>query len=304
MTTFNIDICYYHFPCSDGVTSAWCIRNKLNNPDVEYVGVLPQCRNTEFIPENYEDKTVIFTDVCPTEEILTMLLEKTKKVIILDHHKTNEALVAKFNNPKLEVIFDMNRSGAQITWDYFNDNENRPWFVDYVGDRDLWKFELPQSKLINLGLYELNYLNFDSLDELFKDLENKDTFINNKLIPYANIIEERNNNMIEYHLKKARKVSMDVNGKTYTIWLGYILPMLRSDYGNRLVNKLFEDGTIPDFAAIWEYNFDGDEWWISFRSKSTDVSEVASHFGGGGHKFASGCTLKTHIRDVFKVITD
>ena len=35
---------------------------------------------------------------------------------------------------------------------------------------------------------------------------------------------------------------------------------------------------------------------ISLRSKNADVSKVCAIFGGGGHKFASGCTIKAPIK--------
>lgn len=39
---------------------------------------------------------------------------------------------------------------------------------------------------------------------------------------------------------------------------------------------------------------------ISMRSKHIDVAEVCSKFGGGGHKFAAGCTVKTSCEEAVK----
>lgn len=39
---------------------------------------------------------------------------------------------------------------------------------------------------------------------------------------------------------------------------------------------------------------------ISMRSKSADIAEVCSTFGGGGHKFAAGCTIKSSCNDAVK----
>jgi len=39
---------------------------------------------------------------------------------------------------------------------------------------------------------------------------------------------------------------------------------------------------------------------ISMRSKKLDVAEVCSKFGGGGHKFAAGCTIKSSCDDSVK----
>ena len=37
---------------------------------------------------------------------------------------------------------------------------------------------------------------------------------------------------------------------------------------------------------------------ISFRSKGTDVNEVAGTFGGGGHVLASGCQIQGEYEEV------
>ncbi len=42
---------------------------------------------------------------------------------------------------------------------------------------------------------------------------------------------------------------------------------------------------------------------ISFRSKSADVNAVAGVFGGGGHKFASGCQIFGEYEEVIDKIT-
>ncbi len=41
---------------------------------------------------------------------------------------------------------------------------------------------------------------------------------------------------------------------------------------------------------------------ISMRSKSVDVAEICSVFGGGGHKHAAGCTLKCNVEEAIKKI--
>ena len=36
---------------------------------------------------------------------------------------------------------------------------------------------------------------------------------------------------------------------------------------------------------------------VSMRSKKVDVAAVCTKFGGGGHTFAAGCTIKANIKD-------
>ena len=39
---------------------------------------------------------------------------------------------------------------------------------------------------------------------------------------------------------------------------------------------------------------------ISMRSKQADVAKICSAFGGGGHTFAAGCTIKTGVDSAVK----
>ena len=41
---------------------------------------------------------------------------------------------------------------------------------------------------------------------------------------------------------------------------------------------------------------------VSMRSKKLDVAKICSTFGGGGHTFAAGCTVKANIKDTVEKI--
>ena len=43
---------------------------------------------------------------------------------------------------------------------------------------------------------------------------------------------------------------------------------------------------------------------ISMRSKFADVAEICAVFGGGGHKFAAGCTIKAPVEQAVKRMLD
>jgi phosphoesterase RecJ-like protein len=36
------------------------------------------------------------------------------------------------------------------------------------------------------------------------------------------------------------------------------------------------------------------------RSKKIDVAQICSKFGGGGHTYAAGCTMKLSVKDAIK----
>ena len=39
---------------------------------------------------------------------------------------------------------------------------------------------------------------------------------------------------------------------------------------------------------------------FSMRSKFADVAQLCEKFGGGGHKFAAGCTIKAPVDEAVK----
>ncbi len=58
--------------------------------------------------------------------------------------------------------------------------------------------------------------------------------------------------------------------------------------------------TVKDISAVVFFKGNGaDDWRVSMRSKGdVDVRAVASHFGGGGHKNASGCSATGRLDDL------
>jgi hypothetical protein len=49
-------------------------------------------------------------------------------------------------------MFDMEKSGCLLTWEWFFKNRQPPQALLAVNDRDLWKFELPWTREIFLAL--------------------------------------------------------------------------------------------------------------------------------------------------------
>ena len=41
---------------------------------------------------------------------------------------------------------------------------------------------------------------------------------------------------------------------------------------------------------------------VSMRSKHIDVAKICEGFGGGGHTYAAGCTIKSSVQDSIKKI--
>ena len=52
-------------------------------------------------------------------------------------------------------------------------------------------------------------------------------------------------------------------------------------------------------VALFLYETGEEEYKVSMRSKNdVDVSLIAQHFGGGGHKKAAGITMKGEVHEI------
>jgi oligoribonuclease NrnB/cAMP/cGMP phosphodiesterase (DHH superfamily) len=288
----NFDSIIYHYGCPDGVTGLWCAykySKKFNK-----IGI-PAGKDPS---GNYTDKNIIFIDVCPTYNFIIETCEVATKITILDHHKSaydmylsNKEELDSITN--LEIIFDMNRSGCQIAWDYFFPDIKRPWFIDYVADQDLWTWTLINSKEINCAIEFNEFLDQNDLAklDLLYNFTEGDIL---KLINEGKNIIKVKEKIMDDQLKNSEERSFNFNGIAYRIQTGTIPLEMRSAFGNLLANKKLDNNGDPDFGVVWNYSPKDNVWIISLRGNDTspDLSLIATHFGGGGHAKACGFKIK------------
>ena len=288
--TIEFDIIVFHNWCPDGVTGLWCAHHYAKGKEFKKIGI-----SADGEPySDFTNKKIIFIDVCPSIDWLVEKLQIAKKITILDHHKTacdeineNLHLLSSYNN--LELVLDMTRSGCQIAWDYFFKNKKRPWFIDYVGDRDLWTWSMKNSKEISKAIFYnrlLDAWNLEKID-LLLNYTNKDI---SNLAYQGKTILEVENKIIERQILYSVEGTMNVYDKKYRVQIANIIMEFSSDLGNVLATKLFEDGTKPDFGVVWTYDPEDDLWHLCLRAvdSQVDLSEIATQLGGGGHKNAAG----------------
>lgn len=290
---YKYDICFYHKPCSDGLASCWAVSKYCDS--VMCIGMSPQFVFDIGRLNLCKGGHIICVDVIPNKETLDALDGICSSLTILDHHKTNKEILddTEWTQSLLIKIFDMNRAGCQITWDYLFTGIDRPWFIDYIADRDLWKWELSDSKAINAGLYELKYNTLDRLDELYNN--NKEAVY--QILKQSGLDkQEFDDKVINQYIDKAFICYLHIpDGTKQLIILGNPPPEYRSEFGNKcLLANPTHNIEIINISACWHLDFISQEWWISLRSltPANDVSAIAKQFGGGGHPCASGFTIK------------
>lgn len=306
MNDKTYDLLVYHESCSDGITAAWIANRgaKIN----KIISIHPG-KSIDLI----DNSKILFVDVCPDINNLLKLIELKNDITIMDHHVTNKELLENIKG--VNVIYDINKSGCQIVFDELIGGK-RFWFVDYIGDRDLWTWKLPYSKEVNAGLFYSGLIDLVRLDELLNCNENEKI---NELKIFGEKILDQINKDIENSIKYASLTKFI--GTDYIVFLVTCKRVLRSDVGNILVKYTIGEikekynliCDIPedlknkkvDFSAVWYYDFVKDEWLISLRGAdhSPDLSSICKNLGGGGHKHAAGfIILNGRLTEKFELL--
>ena len=162
-------ICIYHGNCADGFSGAWVVRKALG--DIEFhAGVY----NTP--PPDVTGKDVILVDFSYKKPVIEEMMKTAKSILILDHHKTSiedldelfngaRNLAMNDNEKRWHAVFDINRSGAMIAWNYFFPDTPPPKILEHIQDRDLWRFALEGTREIQANIFSYPY-DFDIWDKL------------------------------------------------------------------------------------------------------------------------------------------
>lgn len=272
----------YHDNCIDGFTAAWAAHKVLKKGTWESIELhAGQYGRNPPYDQLDSNTTVVIVDFSYRKATLEDIALNCAQLTVLDHHKTAQEDLATFAMSNATVVFDMNRSGAGLAWDYFMPGEPRPSIIDLVEDRDLWKFKLADSKpfheyvmMMPRDLVLWNQLSID-----LANLENYANimYVGRKLLEYQ---ESAINKIL-----KAGKMPIIIDGIS---GLACNCPgIFASDAGHLLAN---ESGT---FGATWSEAVDKTVKFSLRSNGDFDVSAIAKKFGGGGHKNAAGFELGT-----------
>jgi uncharacterized protein len=257
----------YHANCIDGFTSAW-------------VAWLWFGYEAEYLSANYGDappdvlgRDVLIVDFSYPRAIMEAMRLESSSILVLDHHKTAQDDLEGLSF----ATFDMNRSGAGLTWDELFKGEVRPWLVNYVEDRDLWKLKYEKSKEVNAWIGTQVRDSFES----WSKLNSEGSF---EAANKGSIILQYVNHYVQETAKNARMVC----------FCGFHVPIVNSSkLGiSELLHHLAKSN---HFAIGWFQRSDG-KYEYSLRSEGDfDVSALAKQFGGGGHQNAAGFTLTKQL---------
>jgi len=203
---------------------------------------------------------------------LESLAARSRFLLVLDHHKTAQAELDGFPH----AIFDMNHSGAVITWQYFFPSEPVPALLAYIEDRDLWRHQLPFSEAIHAWIASYPKT-FESYTKMAEELQGQNL---SSVVAEGNAILRFKNQKVDEICQLTRLQE----------WKPYgIIPSVNTScFGSEIAHKLLETHPDSKFAAYYFTRVDGKVQWGLRSRKDFDCSEVAKQYGGGGHAQASG----------------
>jgi oligoribonuclease NrnB/cAMP/cGMP phosphodiesterase (DHH superfamily) len=280
----------YHSPCQDG----WGAR----------LACYLRWPNAVYVPANYGNPppdvaglNVLIVDFSYKEGVLRDMARVASSIVVLDHHKTAKEDLFRYQvagtesgefnylTAPLELIgaadseeplplvalFDMERSGAMLAWNFAHPDEPAPALIEAIQDRDLWRFNLPHSKALATLLRTVpdDVMHWHAL--LMTPFE--------QLVAEAHPMQVYHDSLVEALAEKAELVTID--GVDFV--RANVPYMFASDVGHLLLER--NPGTA---AMTWS---DGNGYrHVSLRSLDDrkDVSDFAKKYGGGGHRNAAG----------------
>lgn len=272
---------FYHGGCLDGFSAAWVAHKKFGD-------------NAEYIPASHNEmydlkgKEIYMVDISISdkEEDIKQLV-KNNDVTFIDHHITRQNLVPLFS----KSLFALDRSGAVLTWEYFNPGQEPPLFLKHVQAQDLWAWNLEFTREIMtvVAMYEQT---FENWDKIAVDIEQDNE--RNKYIEKGKIMNDYFNFLCDRIIKDGESL---VEFEGHNVYAVNVPHMFASVIGNNLAMRT------NSFGICWVQDDHGIR--ISLRSvKDFDVSVIAKKYGGGGHKNAAGVNLTLGTPLPWKVIKE
>jgi len=263
----------YHANCLDGFGAAYAAWKRFGN-SAQYIPVQYQ----QDPPEMELNSEIYIVDFSYPLETLQKLQSLHKKVCVLDHHVTAKEALLSYK----DSIFDLNKSGAVITWEYFHPDMQVPWLLQAVQDRDLWQFKFEDTKAITAALWVGNktfkfwddLIGWDDPDQQFKNVQN--------LIQVGNYLLKQQDQIVEHQAKNSYKKTLP---NRRTLWVTNT-----ANFPSETCQAIMTLREV-NIAATWYETSEGIIY--SFRSKNDeDAGELAKELGGGGHRHASGAMIK------------
>lgn len=277
----NIDIAVYHESCFDGFGSAfivWYYYKKKFGIDrankVNFISVSQHKTILSELVEEVTDKNIIMLGSFYKYDKLIQIINACNNFIIFDYNETAKNDLEKISADMKIFNEKKNSSLSGITWQYFLDDYEIPFFLGSIENITLWK------KYTMIRTYSSNCMKFMTFfyEQKF-DFELWETYLEKETVKAAITIGakwlEYNNILINKFSRHSYCVIQEIDNK-FTIICYANSPELKFN----ITQKLFQDYPMTDFFCVWHYNQKTNSTYYSLRSNGkTNVSQIADRIG-------------------------
>ncbi len=155
----EVQVVLYHANCYDGSASAFAAQHyfkTVKNSDVKCIAL----SHGDAVPvDEIAGKNVLIADFSFKRPVMERDLVTAKRVLVLDHHVSAKNDLADLPG----CFFEMEMSGASMSWRYFFDPVPVPRLIRAIQDRDIWAWEHEESRPLTAALYSLVEANYENL---------------------------------------------------------------------------------------------------------------------------------------------
>lgn len=283
----RIDVVIHHSPCDDGHASAALFYHR--DPTVILHGLHP--KDELLTPETRDmirNKVVVLVDIAFAPNVMLEAAELARKLVVLDHHVTNQMSLTEVQHPNLRLVIEMDRPGVFLAWAFLHGQGTvMPKALYYIGLKDVWKHESVPAAV----WFTTAFIRPSTWSEWIPYIEDKPTW---NICEKGRVIYEYQRSVLKTMMEKVE----------YTTWRGYRMAIVNvpfpwiSDIGAMMC----ETETERTIAVVWNKPVTG-PYSVSLRTHNPDgpdVALIAQEFKGGGHKHGAGLRLEQPPWEVFK----
>ena len=292
--------CFYHANCIDGLASAWLV--KKHYPQARLIGM--DYKNP---PSEYPTGLVFMVDyTVANKHQMEDLIEHSDRFIHLDHHLGVQDLILElkelYPTDRYQAIFDLEQSGAGLTWSYFYPGQSKPCLIQLVEDRDLFTLQYPSTNGFHSGI---RYYGYNDSDlgfnlEVFDKCLNNAVFFNQVIRTGTGLLKINHDRHLRQIQSTYQVIEVDVprtinpSGQLCIPFTQVVQPEDSTDQTQLMIQKnlFLIHQSMPLVAAFYD---DPDDDALKVRLTTFepyDILPIAKYYGGGGHPRASGFHLK------------
>lgn len=221
-------------------------------------------------------RSVYLLDFALPPDVLRALDDAAVRLVVLDHHQSAADQLAGFACRCGVLHFDMGKSGARLAWEFFFPEQEVPLLAAMVEDRDLWRWQLPDSAAY-LSALDMEPQTFARWGELLA-LEGEALA---RFIARGQAMDEKFKALAQSMAKEARPILF--HGEQG------LMVNVPSEFHSLVGNILAE--RCGRYALVWCFNGKG-QVKVGLRSvRGYSVLPLAQRMGGGGHPQAAAFRL-------------